>query len=450
MSEAVRLPQTGKMTSSKKQYLNHFFELRSVYYQLCTERAEPTTPRLENTTIGMINMVDDLSIQKDLLKDYDAIFEAMLKKYAELQRISVEEITNREYAELRRRCCNIIMGKIQQWFGQHFSVATECSVGVCRGPPGYDAEPKWKVKIPEGGDYYNPAKVFAEIITGKIDRDVSQMTVGFRGSGKSWKDLTLSEIVAAWISWIRDGDPTIRGSKNYFHEDYIACILRSRADEVMDICEKYIVKLLDDISIAWGARDYATKDNKERNNRFTINRVDRQALFMGFPDLFMIDKVPRNIVSHYCEMIPSDELKTQFSWSEAKLFLMDKNFRNDQQLYRYPHYMGAEVQAVLYPPPSPELVKIYTSLRKKMTEMQNMKQTDEEKRIERIRNDMQQKPKKKQTAQLRAELLYPDYMILRRAGVSQQDALKRTGITYDQLQYWRRSNYLPVVPGIDE
>jgi hypothetical protein len=220
---------------------------------------------------------------------------------------------------------------------------------------------------------------FVDIITGKFNQDVSMLLVGNKGRGKSITALSLSYFAACELAQRMGGH-----WKDYFDpETNMAVISPKRANEVMAIKDKYAIKNYDDIGIGWGARSWQKKENIEKGDVFQINRIDNQIQLFSVPNQFLLDKIPRSLVSHYAEM---DQAFFEFGFSTMKLFKPLTLFREGKIIQ--PYLSANRVKYVLYRIPKPPefLIKQYNKIRKDATTeamLERFKDKEEEVKSER-------------------------------------------------------------------
>ena len=159
-------------------------------------------------------------------------------------------------------------------------------------------------------------------ITSGFDQDVSSLWVGPKGSGKSSAVLSVCYEAAVKIAaWVDDGS---KWDDYYNLHELTACILEEEATKLMNIQRKYIIKNFDDIGIGWSARDWRDQDNQQKNDVFQINRTDQAIQCFSVPNQFLLDKVPRSLVSHYVEM---DAKIFEKGYTTIKLFKPKTMFR---------------------------------------------------------------------------------------------------------------------------
>ncbi|RPJ53951.1 MAG: hypothetical protein EHJ95_01190, partial [Methanobacteriota archaeon] len=178
----------------------------------------------------------------------------------------------------------------------------------------------------------NLAKFIASTITGPFNQDISFMLVGKKGTGKSKASLSISCMVAYEVACAIDNDP--KKWKDYFNIDLVAIIDPIAAADLIVLPGKYLCKLYDDIGLGWNSRDFAKQDNKDKNDIFQINRVDNTFQTFALPNQFLIDKVPRSLVSHYGEMDRSRKGFTR-GFSLMKFFEPITLFREGKQITPY-------------------------------------------------------------------------------------------------------------------
>ena len=445
MTEAVSFPDShiapvgsAGMAGPRGEYLNHFYQEFGDYFFTAANTTEGLDYRLHNGCTCMISLVDSAVKQRELKDHFEEYRKARIASYCKVSGKREGDLAEVDVVMLERDVCNRVVGEVVQWFAKKYPIHRPNVVGVCRGPPGYDRHAKWETKLPAEGEYqYNIAKVYAEIITGKVQLDVSQMTIGFRGSGKSMKDSALGERTAAWVSYIRDGDPTFEGSQNYFNTDTIAVITMDRVDDVVADKSPGIIKMFDDVAAkAWNSRNYASKGNKDKNADFQINRVARQCQFFSFPDLFVFDKVPRSMCSHLCEMSKNTvAMREKIEHSMGKLFVVDKKFREDKPLYIFPVFDGSLVCSVVYPKCSKELQDWYAEEREKAS----LKLTPEEKEEREEWALEQEKVTKKHQEVLDK---FNSYVAKVQAGATPEAARKELHISKGNIKYWDDKGYV--------
>ena len=208
----------------------------------------------------------------------------------------------------------------------------------------------------ESHKYDYLVEFFADEILGPYDQDISLLLVGNKGRGKSLAALSLSYYTACEIAERNGGH-----WKDYFNpETNLAVILEDEANSVMAIQKKYQVKDYDDIGIGWGARNWQDADNKNKNDVFQINRTDSTLQIFSVPNQFLLDKVPRSLVSHYGEMAQ------QFfahGFTTMKLFEPETLFREGKIIQPYLNMDRTKYVLFRIPKPPEDLVKYYKERR---------------------------------------------------------------------------------------
>lgn len=212
------------------------------------------------------------------------------------------------------------------------------------------------VPFGESHKYDYLVEFFADEILGPYDQDISLLLVGNKGRGKSLAALSLSYYTACEIA------ERLGGSwKEYFNpETNLAVILEEEANSVMAIQKKYQVKNYDDIGIGWGARNWQDADNKNKNDVFQINRTDSTLQVFSVPNQFLLDKVPRSLVSHYGEMAQ------QFfahGFTTMKLFEPETLFREGKIIQPYLNVDRTKYVLFRIPKPPEDLVQYYKKRR---------------------------------------------------------------------------------------
>lgn len=208
----------------------------------------------------------------------------------------------------------------------------------------------------ESHKYDYLVEFFASEILGPYDQDISLLLVGNKGRGKSLAALSISYHTACEIAERIGGKWT-----DYFNpETNLAVILEDEANAVMGIQQKYQVKDYDDIGIGWGARNWQGEDNKNKNDVFQINRTDSTLQIFSVPNQFLLDKVPRSLVSHYGEMAQ------QFfahGFTTMKLFEPETLFREGKIIQPYLNVDRTKYVLFRIPKPPEDLVAYYKARR---------------------------------------------------------------------------------------
>jgi len=197
---------------------------------------------------------------------------------------------------------------------------------------------------------------FVDEITGPYNQDISMLIVGKKGKGKS--------VVAQSISYYSACELAERlGGKWQDYYDPVrnmAVILEDEATALMAIQDKYQCKNYDDIGIGWGARNWQDKDNKDKNDVFQINRTDNTIQIFSVPNQFLLDKVPRSLVSHYAEM---DQQFFAHGFSTVKIFEPETLFREGKIIQPYLHVDRTKYVLFRAPKPPQDLIDYYNKRR---------------------------------------------------------------------------------------
>ncbi len=210
--------------------------------------------------------------------------------------------------------------------------------------------------ITESHKYEYLVEFFVNEITGPYDQDISFLLVGNKGRGKSLAALSISFYTACELAERLGGKWT-----DYFNPDTnMAVILEDEANAVMAIQEKYQVKNYDDIGIGWGARNWQNQNNKDKNDVFQINRTDNTLQVFSVPNQFLLDKVPRSLVSHYGEMAQ------QFfahGFTTIKIFEPETLFREGKIIQPYLNIDRTKYVLFRVPRPPEDLIAYYKKRR---------------------------------------------------------------------------------------
>jgi hypothetical protein len=201
---------------------------------------------------------------------------------------------------------------------------------------------------------------WVDIVTSKFDQDVSAMFVGPKGAGKSASVLSICYHSAVKIAdWVNDGS---RWDDYYNLHELTACILEDESTRLMNIQRRYVVKNFDDIGLGWGSRNWRDEDNMQKNDIFQINRTDNAIQCFSIPNQFLLDKVPRSLVSHYIEM---DAKLFELGFTTIKLFKPKTMFREGKIINPFLVVNRDKFVNYLIPSPPHDLWQEYKKLRQK-------------------------------------------------------------------------------------
>lgn len=201
---------------------------------------------------------------------------------------------------------------------------------------------------------------YAYVITGGNKQDISQFTEAKKGRGKSYANISIGYHCALEIAEIIGG----HWSDYYNINELTAIIEEDSANNLMAITRKYVVKNFDDVAIGWGARKWNDASNKEKNDIFQINRVDNTIQLLSAPDANLIDKVPREQVSHLAVMnMPF----FRFGFTTMKVYQPQKIFVTGKQTTPFLGVGSSRFVLFYVPRPPMALTDEYDALREKIT-----------------------------------------------------------------------------------
>lgn len=243
------------------------------------------------------------------------------------------------------------------------------------------------------------SQYFFDIITSPFDQDVSCLFVGNKGSGKSSAVLSICYHTAVKVAeWVNDGS---KWDDFYNLHELTACILEDDANKLMNVQRKYVIKNFDDIGLGWGARNWRDEDNMQKNDVFQINRTDNAVQCLSVPNQFLLDKVPRSLVSHYVEM---DDRLFDLGYTTIKLFKPKTMFRESRIINPYLVLDRNKYVNYLIPAPPHDLWQEYKALRSKNKDIAiRIRQENKEKRDEMKQLQEEVKMQKLITAKLKDE-----------------------------------------------
>ena len=205
------------------------------------------------------------------------------------------------------------------------------------------------------------SKIFAWRIASKYNKDVVFLCTGERGAGKSVSTLYIAWKTAQEISKIRGGK-----WQDYFSLDNMAVINPSELIEKMQNLKPYNIYLLDDAGAGWSARSFMSKQNQFLSHILQTCRTQNAGIFITTPDLFLIDKIPRNLASFIGEVSESHHNK---GYNLLKVFRTERLQRAGKTLYSHlqfhtPAGKSKILRWVARLPPT-ELLDEYNKIREK-------------------------------------------------------------------------------------
>lgn len=281
---------------------------------------------------------------------------------------------------------------------------------------------------------------FVDIITSPYDQDVSALFVGNKGSGKSSAVLSICYNAAIKIAnFVNDGS---KWDEYYNLEELTACILETDATRLMNIQRKYVIKNFDDIGIGWGARNWRDDDNIQKNDIFQINRTDNAIQCFSIPNQFLLDKVPRSLVSHYVEM---DDRMFEKGYTTIKLFKPKTMFREGKIFNPYLTMDRNKYVNYLIPAPPHFLWTAYKELRQKNKDIairqraeakvksEEKKQMEEDLKTKRLMKALSRENTVKLSREDKNEIRHQEYSEIFKRLVPEIMALKKeTGKPYEK------------------
>jgi len=278
------------------------------------------------------------------------------------------------------------------------------------------------------------AQRFAHTITGPYKQDIAMLLQGQKGSGKSYASLRIAYNTARCVAEILDDD--WHKWTKYFSMNNVAIIDPDRAFEIIGEAKPYNIYLFDDIGVGWNSRSFASKDNRDKNDIFQINRVAQTVQILSMPNQFLLDKVPRMLCNYMAEM---DRSEYSRGFSLMKVFKTKTLFRlNNQRIT--PHLVaedGAKITKYVVHRPPAFLAKEYDKIREDVT-----------RRIisERARQEEEEKPAPgpRMTSDMydRAKSVLPEYERCRLSGMAHKEALKEIRVPDRTWYRWKTRGVL--------
>lgn len=181
------------------------------------------------------------------------------------------------------------------------------------------------------------AKMWARRICGRHNKDIKLFIVGPQGSGKSRSSIKLAIRLSEEVAGMIGGNP-----EDYFPLDLSHVFIgdpEAHAEALKNI-KKHCIYILDDAGVSINARNFMTSYNKSLNDIFQTVRTDNAVIIINAPDSFLIDNVPRTLVSHYAEV---SESQHTLGFNLLKIFKLERKFREGHTHYHHYQYGNTQV-----------------------------------------------------------------------------------------------------------
>jgi len=209
------------------------------------------------------------------------------------------------------------------------------------------------------------AVIWAHRLCGHFNKDIKLFMVGPQGSGKSRSALYLGMRVAQEEARMLLGTPD--KWEKYFPRDLSQVFIgdpSAHADALKNI-KKHGIYILDDAGVSINARNFMTSYNKSLNDIFQTVRTDNALIVINAPDTFLIDNVPRNIVSHFGEVSESQHSR---GINFIKIFKMERKFRSGETHYHHYQFGNDQVVRWRFRDVPADMVEIYEKRRDEATQ----------------------------------------------------------------------------------
>lgn len=242
------------------------------------------------------------------------------------------------------------------------------------------------------------AQIFARRLCGKHNKDIKLFIVGPQGSGKSRSALYLAIRVAEEIAKIIGGEWTDYFPRNLSH--VFIGDPQAHADALKNI-KKHSIYILDDAGVSINARNFMTAYNKSLNDIFQTVRTDNALIIINAPDSFLIDNVPRTLVSHYGEV---SESQHSIGLNFLKIFKLERKFRSAETHYHHYQFGNNQIIRWKFKDIPEDMAKDYEIRRDKAT--QEIKSHAGQKRINPERTKRDELAQLKEDAYCRAYVIF--------------------------------------------
>ncbi|MDD2258176.1 MAG: hypothetical protein PHN43_03165 [Patescibacteria group bacterium] len=292
------------------------------------------------------------------------------------------------------------------------------------------------VPVQQNADHL--ASRFAHTITGPYKQDIAMLLQGQKGSGKSYASLRIAYNTARQVAEILDDD--WHEWPKYFSMENVAIIDPERASEVIGNAKLHNIYIFDDIGVGWNSRAFASKENRDKNDIFQINRVAQTVQILSMPNQFLIDKVPRMLCNYLAEM---DRGMYGQGISFMKVFKTKTLFRiGNQQIT--PHLVAADgekiTKYVIHKPPK-FLAKQYDRIRKDITAQIIAARSNRE---EEERPAQKERGMSRRTEEMYVRIIgaQADVDLYMTQGMTEKEAVQNTDIPLDTWYGWKSQGKL--------
>ena len=215
---------------------------------------------------------------------------------------------------------------------------------------------------------YPPAKVrplaqiWARRVCGRFNKDIKLFLVGEQGSGKSRSALFLGIRCGEEIAKIIGGT-----WEDYFPRNLAHVFIgdpKAHADALKNI-KRHCIYVLDDAGVSINARNFMSAYNKSLNDIFQTVRTDNAIIIINAPDTFLIDNVPRNIVSYFGEISESQHAA---GFNFVKIFKTERKFREGETHYHHYQFGNDQIVRWRFRDIPADMAKLYEKRRDEATQ----------------------------------------------------------------------------------
>lgn len=258
------------------------------------------------------------------------------------------------------------------------------------------------------------------------NKDIKLFLVGPQGAGKSYSAIYLAMRVAEEVARLKGGK-----WQDYFPEDMSQVYIgnpEAHADALKHI-RKHHIYILDDAGVSINARNFMTTYNKSLNDIFQTVRTDNALIIINAPDTFLIDNVPRNIVSFYGEV---SESQHSVGLNFVKIFKLERKFRSGETHYHHYQFGNNQVIRWRFKNIPENMAKEYERRRDEAT--QEIKSHAGEKRPDVQATKRAEKKQDKEDAYMQAWKYYSDGECNKSAAVSRVNK-ERPGVGINRQQF---------------
>lgn len=294
---------------------------------------------------------------------------------------------------------------------------------------------------PSNAQRLSLSKLFNDITTSPIKRDVTCLLNGKKGSGKSYMTIAIGYYCSVRRAETLGGQPS-----DYFNIDTLGIMLPEEIFKLQQIKDKYLIKGFDDASPAVNSRSSMTKTNRDSNDINVTDRTNHQIKIYSTPDQSFMDTVLRTLADYFGVVDQNIPLKRR-GIGTVRMMETDRNVRTGKRYYTYPHHWNKKVVRFLIAGPTPfappalkRLYEEYDLKRETNADILNQRIAERQNGTKPENETMGENPRTMRARKnAEAKQLQYDELILQ--GYTHKEAVRELRISRDCVKNWTASGW---------